>query len=162
MDLGGGADQDLGADFSFETDPSALQSILNLRGLTPKLAPIVQQQQATLTPASHLPKRYRQFEDRYDFFEGKNGTVFYRPSARFARPDPGMSSMKKNRSGGKVGGGGGGPAHGTFRGFERGLNLGQPKRLVQKKSPTPNRRARLVGRLKLDYLLFHSISPPTF
>ncbi len=107
--------QDLGADFHFESDSGALRSILNNRGLTPRLKPITS---TALTPASNLPSRYRRFEDRFDFFEGKNGTVFYRPSARFLRPrDPGG------------GGGSGAKSSCKVRAFQRGLDLGPPRRV---------------------------------
>ena len=133
-DLGGGGGQDLGEDFHFESDSGALQSILNHRGLTPRLRPIVAQHQGAMTPASSVPARYRKFEDRYDFFEGKNGTVFYRPSARFGprpTPDAAKSGGKGAAAAAAAAGGGGG-----FRGFRRGLDLGPPKRMGSRKSPS--------------------------
>ncbi len=132
-DLGGGGGQDLGEDFHFESDSGALQSILNHRGLTPRLRPIVAQHQGAMTPASSVPARYRKFEDRYDFFEGKNGTVFYRPSARFG-PRPTPDAAKSGGKGAAAAGGGGGG--GGFRGFRRGLDLGPPKRMGTRKSPS--------------------------
>ena len=81
--------QDFGDDFEFESDPSALQSILNERGLTPgSLRPKVDLSNrpvtSTLTPAAHLPARYRKVQDKFDFFEGRNGMIFFRPSAKFS------------------------------------------------------------------------------
>ncbi len=107
-----GPPQDLGSDFHFESDSSALESIMNNRGLTPRLKPILQC--GALTPASSVPRSYRKFEDRYDFFEGKNGTVFYRPSARFTHSKVDGSATKGSAA--------------KVRAFERGLELGPPKR----------------------------------
>ena len=105
--------QDLGDDFHFESDPLALASILNNRGLSPKLRP--QAFTSTLTPASKLNKRQMAMQDKYDFFEGKNGSVFYRPSAKFS------ASAKKKAA----------PNSGSKqRAMERGVLQGKmPKRI---------------------------------
>jgi len=66
--------QDLGEDFTFESDPQALQSILDHRGVTSKINTGVDGVHDgggygggghyQLTPVNHLPKRLKRFEDR--------------------------------------------------------------------------------------------------
>ena len=77
--------EDLGPDFHFERDPMALASILNEEGITPATAaakaPESRPFRTGLTPASkrQLNSAMKRKQTEYDFFEGKNGSVFYRP-----------------------------------------------------------------------------------
>jgi len=118
-----GHDQDLGDDFTFESDPQALQSILNHRGLTPKLKPITPLAGCGLTPAGHLPKRLQRFEDKFEFFEGKNGAFLYRPSAKF-------SGGKGLAHSGRLPTAQGGSAAKTLA-FHRGIVSKPPRRITQ-------------------------------
>ena len=76
-----GEDQDLGQDFHFESDPLALESILNHRGLNPGSL------QPQKSDYEGLKNRLAKVQDKFDFFEGKNGMMFYRPSAKFNREE---------------------------------------------------------------------------
>ncbi len=76
-----------GPDFAFESDPYALASILSEEGITPASMARSKPQcpfRSGLTPApkESLNARMRQHQAEYDFFEGKNGSVFYRPKPR--------------------------------------------------------------------------------
>jgi len=68
------ANQDLGAEFHFEPDQDALQSILNNQGVErsnlARLSP--------LTPAKHIPGSFKKDADKLEFFESAGGKVFFR------------------------------------------------------------------------------------
>jgi hypothetical protein len=78
---------DLGPGFVFERDPNALASILNDEGIlgVPLNKGAVQAKpfKTGLTPAAKktLGAKMRSQQAEYDFFEGRNGKVFYRPKS---------------------------------------------------------------------------------
>lgn len=97
--------EDFGPDFHFERDPMALASILNEEGITPASraaakAPESRPFRTGLTPASkrQLNSALMRKQTEYDFYEGKNGSVFYRPKPHEAsvghlsgsKPGPGF------------------------------------------------------------------------
>ena len=94
--------EDLGPDFHFERDPMALASILNEEGITPAAAakaPDSRPFRTGLTPASkrHLNAAMIRKQTEYDFFEGKNGNVFYRPKPAASVGSGPMSGSKTGR-----------------------------------------------------------------
>ena len=92
--LGGVLEQDLGSDFVFESNAKSLKNILEHRELSPNSLGYRQwnkenndgstasgntiEFKSSLTPARHLPRSMKMQKDEFDFFEGKNGAVFYR------------------------------------------------------------------------------------
>ena len=118
--------EDLGPDFHFERDPMALASILNEEGITPATAaakaPESRPFRTGLTPASkrQLNSAMIRKQTEYDFFEGKNGSVFYRP-----KPNEVSAG---HLSGSKPG-----------RGFGRTLTTAfRPRRIGSVNRPGPN------------------------
>ena len=121
--------QDLGDDFHFEQDPFALASILNEEGISRQLEP--KAFGSCLTPATKLPKQMANLQDRFDFFEGRNGMVFFRPSAKFS------NSAKKSDSNSK-----GTSESASFRGMKRGLRVDiKPKRMGTTTAQNQQRQA---------------------
>ena len=128
--------EDLGPDFHFERDPMALASILNEEGITPATA-AAKPFRTGLTPASkrQLNSAMKKKQTEYDFFEGKNGSVFYRPKP--------SDSSGAHLSGSKPGRGAGGGGFGsrtlttTFR----------PRRIgvVNRPGPTSPMRRRMIN-----------------
>ena len=133
--------EDLGPDFRFERDPMALASILNEEGITPAAvakAPDSRPFRTGLTPASkrHLNSAMIRKQTEYDFFEGKNGNVFYRPK-------PAAPVGSGPLSGSKAG-----------RGFGRSLATNfQPRRIGARpalNSPMSTTRRRINTEKKMN------------
>ena len=76
-------DQDLGKDFVFESDPNSLQRILDNRELSPRsvlaMRMSVKLAQPSISPAKGAPKHVRNNPDKFDFFESKQGDIFWKP-----------------------------------------------------------------------------------
>ena len=131
--------EDLGPDFHFERDPMALASILNEEGITPATA-AAKPFRTGLTPASkrQLNSAMKKKQTEYDFFEGKNGSVFYRPKPSEASAAH-LSGSKPGRGvgGGGVGGFGSRTLTTTFR----------PRRIgvVNRPGPTSPMRRRMIN-----------------
>ena len=76
-------DQDLGKDFVFESDPNSLQRILDNRELSPRsvlaMRMSVKLIQPSISPAKGAPRQVRNNPDKFDFFESRQGDIFWKP-----------------------------------------------------------------------------------
>lgn len=95
--------QDLGSDFVFESDPRSLQRILDNRELSPNSVLALRNskllfQKPSFTPAKNVPMdNIENLRRNYDFFEGQNGAVFYRPKSVDKKKNLLGSGCKKPR-----------------------------------------------------------------
>ena len=77
--------QDFGEEFTFHEDRGALESILNNQGLSYVSQPNKHFQVQPscprtpgFTPAKNVPEKLKKHENKFEFFEGKSGQVFFR------------------------------------------------------------------------------------
>ena len=101
-EIGNLPEQDFG-DFVFEPDAQSLQRILENRAISPNSLGYGKQKEIPiknftgLTPAKNLPSSLRKQQDKYEYFEGKNGAIIYRE--RKKHTSGGSDSNRKNPNG---------------------------------------------------------------
>ena len=101
-EIGSLPEQDLG-DFVFEPDAQSLQRILENRAISPNSLGYGKQKEIPtknftgLTPAKNLPNSLRKQQDKYEYFEGKNGAIIYRERKKHTSGGP--DSNRKNPNG---------------------------------------------------------------